>query len=188
MKLYGYMLKSGFLGVVFLQNLMLGMYVVMDLECVYQLFDEMCERDVIFWSLMIGVYVKNEELLLVLQMFKVMWDRVELDGLIMVSIFRVCGNFVDVNMGRFFYGYVIFRGYGSDVFVLNFLIDLYFRCNDLIFVLRVFNEMGVKNIVLWNLILLGLVYNGMYLEVVSLVNFMVEVNVEIDEVIIVNFF
>lgn len=121
-------------------------------------------------------------------MFKVMWDRVELDGLIMVSIFRVCGNFVDVNMGRFFYGYVIFRGYGSDVFVLNFLIDLYFRCNDLIFVLRVFNEMGVKNIVLWNLILLGLVYNGMYLEVVSLVNFMVEVNVEIDEVIIVNFF
>jgi len=183
-KLHEYVFKSGFLGIVSLQNSLLSMYASFDVQIAHQLFDEMRERDVISWSLMIGAYVHNEEPLLALQMFKDM--RVEPDGLTVVSALRACGNLDNTSTGRSLHAGVVSRGHDGDLFVANSLIDMYSRFKDPISALRVFNEMGIKNVVSWNCVLSGLVHNEMHQEALRLANSMLKTEVETDEVTLVN--
>ncbi|KNA12262.1 hypothetical protein SOVF_127570 [Spinacia oleracea] len=183
-KFHGYVLKSGFLGVHSLQNSLLGMYAAVNIEYAYKVFDEMCERDVISWSMMIRACVQNEEPLLGLQVFKDM--EVEPDGLTVVSVLKACSNLEDASAGRSLHALAISRGHDIDVFVANSLIDMYSRCSDPISASRVFNEMTVKNIVSWNSILSGLAFNGMCIEALDIANSMLQAKTETDEVTLVN--
>ncbi|XP_021769946.1 pentatricopeptide repeat-containing protein At2g17210-like [Chenopodium quinoa] len=179
-----YVLKSGFLSVLSLQNSLMGMYADDDIGNARQLFDEMCDRDVISWSMMIGACVQKEEPLLALQLFKIM--EVEPDGLTLVSILKACSKLEDATTGSSLHGFAISRGHDIDVFVANSLIDMYSRCCDPASALRVFDSMAVKNIVSWNSVLFGMAYNGMYREALDLANSMVQANIGTDEVTLVN--
>ncbi|XP_010690226.1 pentatricopeptide repeat-containing protein At2g17210 [Beta vulgaris subsp. vulgaris] len=183
-KFHGYVLKSGFLGVLSVQNSLLGMYADAGIDYAHQMFDEMCERDVISWSMMIGACVQYEEPLLALQIFKDM--EVEPDGLTMVSILKAGSNLEDDSTGRCLHGSAISRGHDTDVFVSNSLIDMYSKCSDPISALRVFDEMTLKNVVSWNSILSGLIYNRMHDEAFVLANSLVQAKTETDEVTLVN--
>jgi hypothetical protein len=56
--LHGYLIKSGFWAISSVQNSLLSMYVDADMECARELFDEMHEKDVISWSVVIGGYLQ----------------------------------------------------------------------------------------------------------------------------------
>ncbi|CAO2813645.1 unnamed protein product [Amaranthus hypochondriacus] len=183
-KFHGYLFKCGFIGFVSMKNALLGVYMEADFEYAHKLFDEMCDRDVISWSLMIGACVQKDEPLLALKMFKDM--KVEPDGLTMVSILKACSNLEDINAGRCRHAFAISRGHAIDVFVSNSLIDMYSRCSDPISALRVFDETSVKNIVSWNSTLSGLIYNEMFQEALVLVDSMVKAKIEMDEVTLTN--
>ncbi|KAK9677441.1 hypothetical protein RND81_11G143200 [Saponaria officinalis] len=184
-KFHCYVLKSGFLDVVSLQNSVLGLYSDGDMEAAHQLFDEMCERDVISWSVMIGNYVENNEPLHALLMFKDM--EVDPDGLTMATVLKVCGNLGDVDIGRSLHASLISRGHYREVFVSNSTIDMYSRCNDPSSALQVFYEMSVKNTVSWNSVMSGLINNGMHSEALTLANSMARAKIETDQVTLLNF-
>lgn len=86
--------------------------------------------------------------------------EIEFDSVIVMSVFKGCVVFEDVNMGRLVYGFFICKGFDlGDVFVRNLFIDIYFKGFDVDLVFRVFDEMICRNSVLWNSILVGFVYN-----------------------------
>lgn len=188
LQFHGYIIRSGFWGIHSVQNSLLSMYVEADMEDARRLFDEMCERDAISWSVMIGCYVQSEDALCGLQLFREMVSDVdnELDGLTLVSVLKACTNLRDLSVGTMVHGLVICRGFNCDLFVGNSLIDMYSKCKDTDCAFKVFNEMPQKNKVSWNSTLSGLVLNEKYSEALSLLHSMGKGVNEVDEITLVN--
>ncbi|KAL5856259.1 hypothetical protein ACOSQ4_006061 [Xanthoceras sorbifolium] len=188
LQVHGYIIRSGFWAIISVQNSLLSMYVDSDMECARRLFDEMCEKDVITWSAMIGGYVQCEEASSGLQLFREMVSNVgiEPDGLTVASVLKACTNLRDLRMGRNIHGLVISRGLDCDLFVGNSLINMYSKCEDTDSAVKIFKEIPQKNNVSWNSMLSGYVLNEKYPEAISLVDSMATEEIEVDGITLVN--
>ncbi|KAK9164929.1 hypothetical protein Scep_000120 [Stephania cephalantha] len=188
--IHGFLIHSGFYMIVSVQNSLLSLYADFGhVKCAQRLFDEMPLRDVISWSVMIAGYVQNEASPVALRLFREMCSSgtdVEPDELTCTSILKACTNMGDIDIGRLMHGYVVSRGFESDAFVINSLVDVYSKCTDVSSAFKVFDEMPQKNIVSWNSMLYGFVTNGCYAEAVRLFDSMVEGGYEADEFTLVN--
>lgn len=186
---HGYMIRSGLCAIDSIQNSMLSMYMDIDLGSARKLFDEMSDRDVISWSVMIEGYLQSEEAENGLKLFRQMVseDGIQPDGVTAASVIKACGKLKDIHMGKLVHGVVIQRGHDGDLFIGNSLIDMYSKCKDVDSACQVYKEMSRKNNVSWNSILSGFVLNEKYSEALLLFNLMGEEGVEVDEVTLVNF-
>ncbi|GMY05289.1 pentatricopeptide repeat-containing protein At2g17210 [Fagus crenata] len=188
LQVHGYIFRSGFLAIPSVQNSLLSLYADADMESARKMFDEMCEKDVISWSVIIGGYVQNEEAQVGLQVFREMVSEVgiEPDGITMVSLLKACASLGELSTGRMVHGLVISRGFGFEVYLGNSLIDMYSKCYDAESAFKAFNEMCQRNNVTWNSILSGFILNKKHLEAVSLFYLMGKEGIEADEVTLVN--
>ncbi|XP_065869337.1 pentatricopeptide repeat-containing protein At2g17210 [Euphorbia lathyris] len=188
LQLHCYMIRSGLLGSCSIKNSLICMYADEDMKYARKLFDEMPEKDVISWSVMIGGYVQNLEPQFGLQMFQEMISiqKNNPDEVIIVCVLKACANSVSISMGRTVHGLTIFRGLDFDLFVKNSLIDMYSNCHDIGSAFSVFNEISLWNNVSWNSMLSGLLLNGNYSEALFLIHSMQNEGIEADEVTLVN--
>ena len=108
--------------------------------CAQKLFDEMGERDLISWSVMIGGYVQSEEAEVAFKLFREMVSKneIEMDGQIMVSVIKACIQVGKISVGRLVHGFVICRGFNYDTFVGNSLIDMYSKFHNTEFAVKAF--------------------------------------------------
>ncbi|PIA46749.1 hypothetical protein AQUCO_01500357v1 [Aquilegia coerulea] len=188
MSIHGFLIRSGFLTDISVQNSLLSFYSEFEeMEIAEKLFDEMPQRDVISWSVMIGEYVRSGDNLGALLLFQEMLssDEVEPDEFTVVSILKACTGIMDICLGRLVHCFVIRKGFDSDAFVGNSLVDMYSKCIDSDSALKVFNEMSRRNIVSWNSILSGLVHNNQFIEALALFFSMVEAGLDADAVTMV---
>ncbi|XP_023913663.2 pentatricopeptide repeat-containing protein At2g17210 [Quercus suber] len=188
LQVHGYIFQSGFLAIPSVQNSLLSLYADSDMVNAQKMFDEMCEKDVISWSVIISGYVQNEEAQVGLQVYREMVFEVgiEPDGVTMVSLLKACASLGDLSIGRMVHGLVISRGFVFEMYIGNSLIDMYSKCYDAESAFKAFNEMSQRNNVTWNSILSGFVLNKKHLEVLSLFYSMVKEGIEADEVSLVN--
>ena len=188
LKMHGYIIRSGFLDITSVQNSLLSMYAGTHMERAKELFDEMPERDVISWSVMIGGYTQTGEAQMALELFLEMTSNtsIEPDGMTVVSVLKACTNIGDISMGRSVHGVVIYRGLNYDIFVGNSIIDMYSKCNDHKSAFNAFTEMPYKNTVSWNSIISGLVRGEKHSEALSLFSSMGSGGFRADEVTLVN--
>ncbi|XP_058090614.1 pentatricopeptide repeat-containing protein At2g17210 [Magnolia sinica] len=186
--IHGLIIRSGFLSVVSVQNSLLSMYVKLcDMESARRLFDEMSERDVISWSVMISACAQSGEACVALWLFQEMCSvGVVPDGHTTVSILGACTALGDIGRGRVIHGYVIRHGFEFDLHVGNALVDMYSKCTDVESAYEVFDAMPQKNTVSWNSFLSGLVHNEQYSEALRLFDSMEKVGIESDGVTLVN--
>lgn len=187
-KIHGYVIQTGFCSVHSVQNSLLSMYLEGDMRSACQLFDEMRERDVISWNVMIAGYARNEKASFALQLFREMVSdtRVDPDGTIFVSVLKACASLGDLSLGKVIHGSVIHRDFIHDLFVVNSMIDMYSKCKDVDSAFRVFNKMPQKNNVSWNSMLSGFVLNEKHSEALSLFHSMRKDEIEVDEVTLGN--
>ncbi|PON45036.1 Tetratricopeptide-like helical domain containing protein [Parasponia andersonii] len=187
-KLHGYVIQGGFLAIHSVRNSLLSMYAGVDMKRAHKLFDEMFDRDVISWSVMIGGYVHCGEAQIGVQTFLNMTSKggIEPDGVTMVSVLKACANLGDQTMGTLVHGLVIRRGLDWDLFIGNSLIDMYSKCSDSDSAYKVFKEMPRRNNVSWNSIISGFVLNEKHLEALSLFYSMGKDGIEADEFSLVN--
>ncbi|XP_010467478.1 PREDICTED: pentatricopeptide repeat-containing protein At2g17210-like [Camelina sativa] len=187
-EVHGYVIRSGFCGIPSVQNSILCRYSECDPSSARKLFDEMSERDVISWSVVIRSYVQSQEPVLGLKLFKEMVReaKTEPDCVTVTSVLKACAVLEDIDVGRSVHGFSIQRGFDLvDVFVRNSLIDMYSKGFDVDSAFRVFDETTCRNIVSWNSILAGFVHNQRYDEAVEMFRLMVKEAVEVDEVTLV---
>ncbi|KAF3434864.1 hypothetical protein FNV43_RR21951 [Rhamnella rubrinervis] len=188
LKVHGYVIQGGFLAIPSVQNSLLSMYAEDDMGSARNLFDEISDRDVISWSVMIGGYVHGEEALVAIQLFRNMISEVDIepDGLTMVSVLKACADSRNITMGTLVHKMVICRGLDYDLFVGNSLIDMYSKCSDADSAFKVFKEMPRRNNVSWNSILSGFVLNERHFEALSLFKSMGNDSIESDAVSLVS--
>ncbi|KAK4772196.1 hypothetical protein SAY86_013971 [Trapa natans] len=181
---HGYVVKSGFQFIMSIKNSLLGMYADTDMRRAKQLFDEMPERDVIAWSVIIGGYVNSEEPQMGLTIFRKMVSEghTHPDEVTLVSVLKACASVGDLMLGMAVHGFLACQGLDADIFVINSMIDMYFKCRDVSSAIAIFGMLPGKNLVSWNSMLSGLVLNEEYWEALLVFRAMAEEGVKFDEV------
>ncbi|KAM6550487.1 hypothetical protein CsatB_000295 [Cannabis sativa] len=156
-------LKSGFEKDVFVSNSLLGFYSKFGyLESALKVFDEMSERNVVSWTIMISGYVSVGRFSEAVTMFM---RSVEMglrpDGFNLVRVLSACTRLGDLRSAEWIDRYIMENGLGRNLFVATSLVNMYAKCGNMDKALRIFDGMLEKDVVSWSTMIQGYVLNGM---------------------------
>ncbi|KAF8039833.1 hypothetical protein BT93_B2141 [Corymbia citriodora subsp. variegata] len=84
------------------------------------------------------------------------------DGYVFPSILRACAQLGCSEVGAYVHKDVIVCTCESNVQVCNSLIDMYGKCGDVESARRVFDEMGDRDLLSWNSMMSGYIWNGLH--------------------------
>jgi pentatricopeptide repeat protein len=119
------------------------------------------EPDVVSWSSVIGGFAQNgqdeEALILFSQMLE---SGVEPNSQTFSSLLPSCGRLGILNLGKELHGYVMRHGLITSSFVVNGLMDVYWRCGDIVSAENLFMWFSAQNIVSYNTLLIGYFQTG----------------------------
>ncbi|KAF8388119.1 hypothetical protein HHK36_026785 [Tetracentron sinense] len=134
------------------------------------LFDKMPHRTIFTWNAMIGAYVTNGEPLEALELYQEMrLLGIPVDACTFPSILKACGGVKDLLCGAEIHGLAIKCGYASFVFVVNSLVAMYAKCNDVNGARQLFDRMIERgDVVSWNSIISAYSASGQPVEALRL--------------------
>lgn len=132
-----------------------------ELAAARQLFDEMPERNVISWSIMIDGYASHGNPKEALDLFRQMLCQgIIPDKVSVVGAISACAQLGALDQGRWIHMYMKKHQITMDVVVQTALVDMYMKCGNLNEACSIFNCMSERNVVSWNVMILGLGMNG----------------------------
>ncbi|RDX98668.1 Pentatricopeptide repeat-containing protein, partial [Mucuna pruriens] len=179
--------KFGFEDDLHVRNTMIHMYCCCqegsEPESAKKVFDESPERDSVTWSAMIGGYARAGSSMRAVMLFRDMQvTGVCPDEITIVSVLSACADLGALELGKWLESFVERKNITKSVELCNALIDMFAKCGDVDRAVKVFREMGMRTIVSWTSVIVGLAMHGRGLEAVSLFDEMVEGGVEPDDV------
>ncbi|XP_030545950.1 pentatricopeptide repeat-containing protein At3g63370, chloroplastic isoform X2 [Rhodamnia argentea] len=120
-----------------------------------KLFARMRERTVYTWNAMIGAYLADDDPAAALELYRDMrLSGLPLDSRTFPSVLKACAMLRDRCSGAEIHGFAIKCGFASLLFVVNSLVAMYAKCNDLDGARQLFNSTDVKeDLALWNSII-----------------------------------
>eukprot|EP01018_Ginkgo_biloba_P001347 Gb_16635 [translate_table: standard] len=141
--------------------------------------DQMPILNVVSWTAMIAAYVRHghsEEALSLFYRMQLM-DNCQPNQFTFASILPACGNLESLEQGMEIHEEIIRRGFQSDVFVGNALVDMYAKCGSIENARTVFEKMDQRSVVSWNAMIAGYAQTGRVEEALKLFQKMPERNV-----------
>ncbi|KAM7530098.1 hypothetical protein LguiB_033508 [Lonicera macranthoides] len=149
--------KTGYDCDVFVGSSVVDMYAKCgEIRVARKVFDGMPERNVVSWSGMIYGYAQLGEDEEALRLFKqALIEELDVNDFTFSSVIRVCGNSTFLELGKQIHGLCLKMSYDSSSFVGSSLISLYSKCGVIDGAYRVFDEILVKNLGMWNSMLIA---------------------------------
>lgn len=149
--------KTGYDFGVFVCSSLVDMYAKCgDIKTARKVFDEMPERNVVSWSGMIYGYAQlgvNEE---ALKLFKqALYDDLEVNDFTFSSVIHVCGTSTLLELGKQIHGLCVKTSFELSSFVGSSLVSLYSKCGLIDAAYLVFEEVPVRNLGMWNAMLIA---------------------------------
>ncbi|KAJ7536559.1 hypothetical protein O6H91_12G073800 [Diphasiastrum complanatum] len=177
-------IKSGFASDVIVGSALVDMYAKCRcLEEARQVFNNMHERDVVSWSVMISGYAEHglgkEALDLSEQMKQ---EGVQPNIVTYVVLLKSCASIAALEQGKQLHLDIIESGLDSDVVVGSTLVDMYAKCGRIEDARQVFNNMHERNVVSWNAMIAGYAQQGFGKEALALLEQMQREGIRPDEV------
>ncbi|PSR91350.1 Pentatricopeptide repeat-containing protein [Actinidia chinensis var. chinensis] len=125
-------------------------------------FRRMVHKDVISWNSMINGFASNG---MILEAFDLLHEMqligsVQPDAVTIVTVVPVCAELLLLREGRSVHGFAVRRGMVSDLSVLNSLMDLYLKCNNVKAAELLFNPMPYRDLTSWHTVISGYSQNG----------------------------
>jgi pentatricopeptide repeat protein len=146
------------------------------------LFEEMPERNVISWSIVIDGHVRCGEAKEALEHFQSMLRcGVRPDRVAAVGAVSACAQLGALEQGRWLHSYLEKKKVLSDVVVQTALIDMYMKCGRLDLAMLIFESMAERSVVTWNVMIVGLGTHGYGLDAVMLFHRMEAERVAVDD-------
>ncbi|XP_059298638.1 pentatricopeptide repeat-containing protein At3g63370, chloroplastic [Lycium ferocissimum] len=145
-----------------------------------KVFDKMPERTVFTWNAMIGGCVLNGVPFKALELYRDMrFLGVCLDAHTLSSTLKATSQVECLYYGSEIHGLAIKVGLISNIFVVNSLVSMYTKCNDIGAATLLFDGMSEReDVVSWNSMISAYVVNGMNQEALSLFIEMLNASVE----------
>ncbi|KAI7731264.1 hypothetical protein M8C21_013207 [Ambrosia artemisiifolia] len=173
-------IRSGFSSNSFLHCSLVSLYAKCEeIGNARKVFDEMSERSLVVWSVMIDGYVKvglfNEGLGVFRDMLKA---GVGPDEVVMASVVSACAGLGALDVGRWVHAYVKKREIMMDVKLSTALINMYAKCGCVEKAKEVFDEMAVKDSRAWSSMIVGFAVHGLAKDALSVFASMEEAKVK----------
>ncbi|KAG8387341.1 hypothetical protein BUALT_Bualt02G0011400 [Buddleja alternifolia] len=152
-------------------------------EFAREVFDEMCERDVVSWSSMIAAYVGCNRDSDALRVFKAMNNANEKPNLVtFVSLLSACTNLLNIRLGKSIHSYILINGIEMHVGLGTALLNMYAKSGHLNEAFYVFNNITEKNLQSWTVMISCLADFGHAEEAISLFTKMEKIGLRPDSV------
>ncbi|PSS26832.1 Pentatricopeptide repeat-containing protein [Actinidia chinensis var. chinensis] len=173
--IYSVVIRSGHCLFVNVMNSLLQFYCVSgEILDAHQLFEEFAQRrDLVSWNTLMGGYLQACQPDVVLDLFRQLCRTSMRIGVSTVlSALSAFGHLGIILGGEFLHGYCIKIGFVLDLNVVTALIDMYGKIGHIDSGRRVFDEVLVKDIVLWNCLIDGYAKSGLLEESLALLRLM----------------
>ncbi|XP_021282279.1 putative pentatricopeptide repeat-containing protein At5g52630 [Herrania umbratica] len=150
-------LKTGYDMDVFVASSLVDMYGKCGkIKIARKVFDEMPERNVVSWTGMIYGYAQLGEYEEALMLFKqALYRRLDVNDFTFSSVLQVCANSTLLELGKQIHGLCFKTNYNLSSFVGSSLISLYSKCGVIEGAYLVFDEVCVRNLGMWNAMLIA---------------------------------
>lgn len=155
--IHAQIVKFGHLNDIYVQNSLLNLYASCgDMELCSYLFDEMPQRDVVSWTVIVTGYRECGKSNAALVAFEQMQNSgVEPNRVTMVNALAACAGSGALDMGVCIHEFIKRKGWVLDVILGTSLIHMYANCGRIEEGLRVFESMEEKNVFTWNALIKG---------------------------------
>ena len=130
-----------------------------------EVFDQLSVQTVVIWNTLITGYIKCGEGKKALHCFQHMqYGGIPPDDVTFICMLKACSNLGLMDKGMEIYVEVAKKGFDKEVVVGSMLVDMYAKCDSIDDARCVFERAVKKDIVTWNVIMTGCVYQGMHDE------------------------
>eukprot|EP00250_Pteridium_aquilinum_P016296 c23034_g6_i2 orf=2-916(+) len=125
-------------------------------------FDELLVRNLVSWNVLIAAYARHDHGEEALNYYeKMQREGFSPDAFTFASILKACGSIVATEIGQEIHAEIVRKGLLSrNPFVGSTLVNMYSKCGLLANAQSVFDELLVRDAVLWNALLVGYVEHG----------------------------
>ncbi|KAJ7297946.1 hypothetical protein O6H91_10G005100 [Diphasiastrum complanatum] len=146
-----------------------------------ELFNNMSERNVVSWNVMMAGYAQNglgKEALALFEQMK--QEGVQPDHVTFVLLLKACASLAALEQGKQLHSEIIKRDFQSDVVVGSTLVDMYAKCGCTEDARELFDNMSERNVVSWNAMIAGYAQNGLGKDALALYEQMKQEGVQPD--------
>lgn len=151
------------------------------------LFDSIPIKDVISWNAMISGYAQKGRFDEALSLFKEMRKReVSPNVSTMLSVLSACAHLGDMETGDVARSWIEEHGHGSNLKLVNAMIDMYAKCGDHDKARGFFDSIREKDLISWNVMIGGYTHTSKYREALEVFRLMLVKNVEPNDVTFLN--
>ncbi|CAJ1966954.1 unnamed protein product [Sphenostylis stenocarpa] len=175
-------LKLGLQTHTYVRNSLMHMYgMVKDIETAHNLFEEIPNADLVAWNSIIDCHVHCRHYKQALHLFaRMLRSGLQPDHATLVVILSACGAIGALDFGRRIHSSLVQQHtkLGDNTSISNSLIHMYAKCGAVGEAYHVFSSMKGKNVISWNVMILGLASHGNGEEALALFAKMVQQNVE----------
>ncbi|GER57459.1 pentatricopeptide repeat-containing protein [Striga asiatica] len=183
--IHALVIKSGFEAYTLVCNALIDMYAKQEthLDVAFKLFDFLEDRDVISWtSLVTGCAYcgLHEEALKLFCDMRV--GGTHPDRIILSSVLSSCAELALLDFGQQLHSDSIKSGIDSSLSVDNSLVSLYAHCGCLESAEKIFDSMGIRNVVSWTALIVGYAKNGKGTKSIQFYDRMIESGLKPDSI------
>ncbi|CAH8385696.1 unnamed protein product [Eruca vesicaria subsp. sativa] len=131
-------------------------------EEAYAVFSRIPKKDVVSWVALISGFTLNGMAHRSVEEFSKMLVEYNTrpDAILMVKVLKSCSDLGFLEQAECFHSYVIKFGFGSNPFIGASLVELYSRCGSLGSAYKVFDEITLKDTVVWTSLITGYGIHG----------------------------
>ncbi|ONK67664.1 uncharacterized protein A4U43_C05F2450 [Asparagus officinalis] len=132
-----------------------------------KVFDEMPVRNLVSWNSLVAGFVRNRIYGKAIMTFRglLLDGEVGLDQVSLSSVLSACANSGELGFGRQVHARGVKAGADGLAYVENALIDMYLKCRCTEEARVLFESMEERDVVSWNIVMMGSVQNEHYEEV-----------------------
>lgn len=156
-KIHRHVIESGFELDVYVGSTLVDMYTKCgNLEDAHAVFDRLPSRNVVTWSLLIKGYTECDHGWEALQIFqKMQVEKMDPDQIIFVCVLKACTSIAALQQGWHIHACILERGFESDIWIHNTLIDMYAKCGDLEAARIAFDRLPEQDVVACSALIAG---------------------------------
>lgn len=160
-QVHGFVYRNGFHSNLFVGNSLLDMYGKCgDLRTAKCWFHQMAQvRDSVSWNSLLTSYSRHRMSEQAMDIFAEMQWETTPNKFTFGTLLAACANIFALNQGKQIHGFMIRKGYEIDLVVKGALVDMYSKCRNLEYAVKVFRETSSWDVVLWNSLILGCYHN-----------------------------
>ncbi|RID47364.1 hypothetical protein BRARA_I03962 [Brassica rapa] len=192
--IHGFVVKRGLGGDRFVQNALMDMYSRMGkIDIAEMIFSKLEDKDLVTWNTMITGYVFSEcheDALLVLHKMQNFERKADLkpNSITLMTILPSCAALSALAKGKEIHAYSIKNNLATGVAVGSALVDMYAKCGCLHNARKVFDQIPIRNVITWNVIIMAYGMHGNGQDAIDLLKMMIVQKVKPNEVTFISVF